>query len=469
MRYVGIERLRIFFGLRSYGEQRLLLQKIAATCSGPDRALLASFGPFANFQERLKTHSTAFNGLLSLIPAKYYYDDATQDQWKQKKKLKKEVSKDKRAKLDPESAADADSYNNAGASAKDVMENKAKSAKNVVLPGQTKSETAPAEKPNEQLNLGAETNSEAGLISEDGPQMVFDDEGNEVESSVAEKPKSQKKVLSPEEQKAREQRRAELKKKLASKISLLREKRKAPGTKTGGPVKSREQMLAERKKRQEAKRQEKLKRKHEDEQADSSSSSSSDEDSDKSDAEDAEDANVLFGNIVFKDGSRATSDLSKVRSGVAQKKKKGPSNNDIKAHMQKLEAKRRKLDSLTPEERAKQEEKDKWQSLMSQAEGIKVKDDEKLLKKALKRKEKQKLKSEIEWKERKQVVKDTIAARQKRREANLKSRRENKGKKGKHQPRLKKFTGTVNKGGKGKDAKKRAGFEGSAKSKGKLK
>ena len=95
----------------------------------------------------MKTHSTAFNGLLSLIPAKYYYDDATQDQWKQKKKLKKEVSKDKRAKLDPESAADADSYNNAGASAKDVMENKAKSAKNVVLPGQTKSETAPAEKP----------------------------------------------------------------------------------------------------------------------------------------------------------------------------------------------------------------------------------------------------------------------------------------------------------------------------------
>ena len=92
-----------------------------------------------------------------------------------------------------------------------------------------------------------------------------------------------------------------------------------------------------------------------------------------------------------------------------------------------------------------------------------------MLKKALKRKEKQKLKSEIEWKERKQVVKDTIAARQKRREANLKSRRENKGKKGKHQPRLKKFTGTVNKGGKGKDAKKRAGFEGSAKSKGKLK
>ena len=57
---------------------------------------------------------------------------------------------------------------------------------------------------------------------------------------------------------------------------------------------------------------------------------------------------------------------------------------------------------------------------MAQAEGIKIKDDEKLLKRALKRKEKKKLKSEIEWKERKQVVKDTVAARAKRREENLK-------------------------------------------------
>ena len=45
------------------------------------------------------------------------------------------------------------------------------------------------------------------------------------------------------------------------------------------------------------------------------------------------------------------------------------------------------------------------------------------------------MKSEIEWKERKQVVKDTVAARAKRREENLKARRDNKGKK--HQPKLK--------------------------------
>lgn len=400
--------------------------------------------------------------MLSLIPAKYYYDDATQDQWQQKKKLKQEASRDKRAKLDPENSASADSYNNGGASAKDVMENREKTATKVVLPSAVDhSRPEKTQEKNEQ---------EQELISEDGPLMEFDDEGNALgdEPAVASKPKLAKKELAPEEIKAREQRRAELKAKLASKISLLREKRKAPGTRNGRPVKSREEMLAERKRKEEYRKQ--LKRKRElEESDDDKSDNEDDEDEEENGAADENDEGVLFGNIVFKDGSRVTSDLTKLRNGVDSKKKKGPSNNDVKAHLLKIEAKKRKLDQMTPEQRSKQQEKDQWLGLMAQAEGVKVKNDEKLLKKALKRKEKQKLKSEIEWKERKQVVKDTIAARLKRREANLKARRDNKGKKGKNQPRLKKFSGVVKKGGKSKDGKKRAGFEGSAKSKGKLK
>ena len=73
-----------------------------------------------------KTHSSAFDGLLSLIPAKYYYDDATQDQWQQKKKSKQEIKQNKRAKLNPESVNNANEYSNGQASAKDVMDNKAK-------------------------------------------------------------------------------------------------------------------------------------------------------------------------------------------------------------------------------------------------------------------------------------------------------------------------------------------------------
>lgn len=400
--------------------------------------------------------------MLSLIPAKYYYDDATQDQWQQKKKLKLESTRDKRAKLDPENSASADTYNNGGASAKDVMENRAKTAKKVVLPGAVQLEVSEQSQKNQHLDQE--------LINEDGPVMEFDDEGNALAEEVPEKPAQKqkgKKELAPEEIHAREQRRAELKAKLASKISLLREKRKAPGTKNGRPVKSREEILAERKSKEEYKRQQ-LKRKRELEESDDEKSDNDDE-SDNEDDEENEEQGVIFGNIVFKDGTRVTSDLAKLRNGVDHKKKKGPANNDIKGHLMKIEAKKRKLEQMTPEQRAKQQEKDQWLGLMAQAEGVKVKNDEKLLKKSLKRKEKQKLKSEIEWKERKQVVKDTIAARLKRREANLKARRDNKGKKGKNQPRLRKFSGVVKKGGKKQDAKKRAGFEGSAKSKGKLK
>lgn len=395
---------------------------------------------------------------MSLIPAKYYYDDATQDQWQQKKKLKLESSRDKRAKLDPQNAESADSYNNGGASAKDVMDNRAKTAKKVVLPGSGK-QAADGEKSGKEQ----EENIQQELIPE-GSVMEFDDEGNDEIETPQPKARINKKELAPEEIEAREKRRAELRSKLASKISLLREKRKAPGTKNGRPIKSREEMLAERKSKEEYKRQ-LLKRKREMEESDEEKSDDDDDEDDDDDDGDAEeDLNVLFGNIVFKDGSRVTSDLTKLRNGVDHKKKKGPSNNDIKGHLMKIEGKKRKLEQMTPDQRAKQQEKDQWLGLMAQAEGVKVKNDEKLLKKALKRKEKQKLKSEIEWKERKQVVKDTIAARLKRREANLKARRDNKGKKSKNQPRLKKFSGVVKKG-KPKDGKKRAGFEGSAKSK----
>lgn len=408
----------------------------------------------------MKTHSSAFDGLLSLIPAKYYYDDATQDQWQQKKKTKAEASQDKRAKMDPENAALADSYNNGGASAKDVMDNKAKTAKKASVP----KATTPSDHEEDEV-----MNGKLGL--------VFDDEGDIHEAKQEEKIKSQKlqqkqkpqkKQLSEEEKQEKEKRRLELKEKLASKIQTLREKRRAPGTKNAGPLKSREQILAERKSKQELKRQEKLKRKREEDEAEFVEGDNADED--KSEGEDKsgdENDDMLFGNIVFEDGTRVTSDLSKLRSGIAQKKKKGPANNDIKAHLVRLENKKRKLALMTPEEQASLKESDQWKSLMSQAEGVKVKDDEKLLRKALKRKDKQKLRSETEWKDRKQVVKDTIAARAKKREANLKARKDNKGKKGKNQPKLRKFSGVIKKGGKAKDGKKRPGFEGSAKSKGK--
>ena len=59
------------------------------------------------------------------------------------------------------------------------------------------------------------------------------------------------------------------------------------------------------------------------EDSDSGSDSGSDSDSDIDD-----DKNVLFGNIVFNDGSQVTSDLSKIRNSAEKKKQKGPANKE---------------------------------------------------------------------------------------------------------------------------------------------
>ena len=87
-----------------------------------------------------------------------------------------------------------------------------------------------------------------------------------------------------------------------------------------------------------------------------------------------------------------------------------------------------------------------------------MKDDTSLLKKALKRQEGKKGKSEKDWKARTEGVEKGIQQRQKKREENLRNRREGKGKGG-----GKKAGGGASKG---KPKVKRPGFEGSFKTKG---
>ncbi|OGM42922.1 putative 60S ribosome biogenesis protein Rrp14 [Aspergillus bombycis] len=72
-----------------------------------------------DIEDRLRSHAQAFDGLLSLIPAKYYYGEDGSDQWKRKKQTKEEAREAKRAKLDPDAAK----------TAKDVMEENARKRK----------------------------------------------------------------------------------------------------------------------------------------------------------------------------------------------------------------------------------------------------------------------------------------------------------------------------------------------------
>ncbi|ODQ78569.1 hypothetical protein BABINDRAFT_52526 [Babjeviella inositovora NRRL Y-12698] len=423
-----------------------------------------------SLEERLKTHSSAFDGLLSLIPAKFYYDSATQDQWQQKKKSKDELRENKRAKLDPEAAKNADDYNNFGASAKEVLDNKQETSKPVVLPGKRVAPTEPvageAEASDSDMSdngMDVDSDLESGLDvpllkSDEELDVAFDDEGQKVEVKSAKalaRAAPVKKELSPEEQKAKDENLRLLREKLANRIQALKQKRRAPGTNVPGAPKSRDQILEERKRKKE----ELKKRRHEEMEKEKSDSESSDDDS-EGEVDTATANNVLFQNIEFSDGSKVTSDLTAIRT--VSKKKKGPANNDIKAHLRSIEKNKEKLSTLSPEDRAKKEDQQKWTRVMAQAEGKKVKDDVNLLKKSLRKKEAGKRKSAGEWVERKENVTASIAAKVKRREDNLQLRKENKGVKGKKQQKMLKSMKGVVDGGR---HKKRAGFEGKTKNK----
>ncbi|KAG6213980.1 hypothetical protein E4U34_006403 [Claviceps purpurea] len=68
-------------------------------------------------QDRLRDHAKAFDGLLSLIPAKLYYGEDTSNQWNRKKQTKQEAAAARRGKLDPDSEMNRN--------AKEVMDERA--------------------------------------------------------------------------------------------------------------------------------------------------------------------------------------------------------------------------------------------------------------------------------------------------------------------------------------------------------
>ncbi|KAK8066476.1 surfeit locus protein 6 [Apiospora hydei] len=522
----------------------------------------------SSLQERLRDHAKAFDGLLSLIPAKMYYGEesgtllpfsiiqllmravSSQDQGQKKKQTKAEAKEARRNKLDPDSelnksvkeimdeqarkkrkrdqgeAVSEDDWSDVEgveyeqpgqglkqkkkqktteeeteASAKErrkeekrqgkkdrKAERKAlreeeaaferrnvKSGVNKVKLGpreaRSATQTKPDEKPETQPSQSVEQDDEETTATEPADMQknpaqhptppsapaspVFDPNGTpadsteqapststSISSTVApsEKPKH---IKIPSDTTA-------LRARLAARITALREARKADGP-DGKPIRTRQELIESRRQkqmerkahkqelRQKAKAEEELKR----EEALASARNSPG--SMLSPAVDVADNNFAFGRVAFEDGARLSHDLKHVLNNA---KKKGPS--DPKTALLKFQNEKKRLENMDEEKRKDIEEKEAWLTARKRAEGEKIRDDEKLLKKAVKRKETTKKKSEKAWAERAEGVQKSIKQRQHKREANIRERKESKmlGKAGKKKTGPKKKTGG------------RAGFEG---------
>ncbi|SPO01374.1 related to RRP14 - involved in ribosomal RNA processing [Cephalotrichum gorgonifer] len=212
----------------------------------------------------------------------------------------------------------------------------------------------------------------------------------------------------------------------AERLAALRASRKADGP-DGKPVRTRQELLEQRRykasQRKEHKKEvRRLAKLAEDEKREEALKANSPSVMSPGDELDENTANFSFGRVSFGDGAQLSHDLSYV---LSNKPKKGPS--DPKTALTKLQNQKKRLAAMDEDKRRDVEEKEAWLTARRRAEGERVRDDETILKKSLKRKERGKKKSEKEWQERKNAVAAGIKARQKKRNDNLRKRIEEKG------------------------------------------
>jgi hypothetical protein len=234
---------------------------------------------------------------------------------------------------------------------------------------------------------------------------------------------------------------AELRARLAARISQARIARKAIGTAVPGAPQTREAILQARAKRK-AKVEEKIRAKKQQQKSEEVKH----EEESSSDDEIME-TGLTFGRVMIND--------TEIDAGKGEiknvKRKKGPS--DAKGRLGHLVAREERLSKMDPEKAGKAIENDRWHHALLSARGEKVKDDMSLLKKTIARREREKKKSKREWDERTAKVEKGKEDRQRKREENIAKRREEKGtKKGGKKVAVKTKKPLVK--------KKRPGFEG---------
>ncbi|KAJ5911432.1 uncharacterized protein N7473_000735 [Penicillium subrubescens] len=147
-------------------------------------------GNMDDIEDRLRSHAQAFDGLLSLIPAKYYYGDDNTSQ------TKEQAREAKRAKLDPEATK----------TAKDVMDENARKRKRE--DGSLESDSSDGEElgselPGEGLNRGEKAKKQKQTEKSDAASKAKSEEA-EARKKLKEEKKAQKKAAQKEKKKAKD-------------------------------------------------------------------------------------------------------------------------------------------------------------------------------------------------------------------------------------------------------------------------
>ncbi|KAJ1146464.1 hypothetical protein NDU88_012737 [Pleurodeles waltl] len=151
--------------------------------------------------------------------------------------------------------------------------------------------------------------------------------------------------------------------------------------------------------------------------------------------------------MVFNKVEIPEDELSKGPEQKREKKKQNLKGNltpltgrNYKQLLDRLEARKNKLEELKEKDEKKAqvlETKMKWTNVLYKAEGIKIKDNEVLLKAALKRKEKHKLQRKKQWEKRTEYTTSKMQQRQDKRRRNIQKRNKAKVEKKKERARKK--------------------------------
>ncbi|OLL22502.1 Ribosomal RNA-processing protein 14 [Neolecta irregularis DAH-3] len=390
--------------------------------------------------ERLKSHNNAFESLLALIPGKLYHHEESSTQWNKKKQTKDEAKRAKRAKLDPDSSRTAaDIQNEKALRAQQQHKSEPepeptttqKASKKPKIEGKKPKQKPKAKFPEETAQKFVSSDGQNGISSSDNfEDLTLEKESPETSPNVSPEKQTDDKISKQSCSTI-----SELKAKLHSRIKELRANRKAPGSGVDGAPKNRDAILEARRKKKEARREKLM-----------TTKTVKDRESEiKDEPEVTEPSQTsLNGGLAFSRVTFGNDEEFDVVSGGFKKLKKRKAI-DVAGALKHAETKKLRLQGMDDVKRSHIEQSDSWHKALLQVRGEKVRDDEKLLKKAIKRQEKQKKKSEKEWSERIESVRHKKEQKQKKRETNIQARKD-----------LKKTKGSK---------KKRPGFEGSIRAK----